>query len=152
MIDGLPVPVFSAPWAAETVAWSDRGGRLVLRRSDGFLAAVEIRRCVYTSLRGAYPVAARDVEVRVTASGSDRDLSDTLGTVAVAIRNADPKCRKVVYPAACTGSNSAALRLAAERAGFRHTVDIDLAEVELSLLVSEPEWVTEVDLERVPGV
>ncbi|GCE44881.1 hypothetical protein Rhow_000507 [Rhodococcus wratislaviensis] len=42
---------------------------------------------------------------------------------------------------------------AAEAAGFRYVVDVDVAESELSLLVSEPGWVTEVDidLEHVPG-
>jgi len=37
--------------------------------------------------------------------------------------------------------------------GFRHVVDVDVPGEELSLLVREPEWVTQVDadLDRVPG-
>ncbi|MGW0632796.1 hypothetical protein [Streptomyces sp. NPDC002758] len=42
---------------------------------------------------------------------------------------------------------------AAASAGFRHAVDVDLGPEELSVLVSEPDWVTgtDMDLDRVPG-
>jgi hypothetical protein len=42
---------------------------------------------------------------------------------------------------------------AAESVGFRHAVDVDVPGEELSLLVREPEGVTQVhaDLDRVPG-
>ncbi|MER5911196.1 hypothetical protein ABT124_11975 [Streptomyces sp. NPDC001982] len=42
---------------------------------------------------------------------------------------------------------------AAASAGFRYAVDVDLGPEELSLLVSEPDWVTgtDMDLDRVPG-
>jgi hypothetical protein len=42
---------------------------------------------------------------------------------------------------------------AAEAAGFRYVVDVEVPGEDLSLLVAEPEWVTRVDmdLDRVPG-
>jgi hypothetical protein len=42
---------------------------------------------------------------------------------------------------------------AAENAGFRYIVDVDLAGASLSLAVAEPPWVTSVDMDlgHVPG-
>jgi hypothetical protein len=42
---------------------------------------------------------------------------------------------------------------AAQAAGFRHVIDVDVPGAELSLLVAEPGWVRKVDadIDKVPG-
>jgi len=43
------------------------------------------------------------------------------------------------------------MTLAAEMAGFRPVVDVDVPGAELRLFVAEPVWVSNIDLQRVPG-
>lgn len=114
------------------------------RRED---VDVEVERCSAGPLRDTYPVSAHDVEVRVTGAPTAAVLTDVLVTVAGAVMAADPRCRRVVY-AARAGDHDAVS--AAEAAGFRYVLDVDVPSAELSLLVAEPAWISLADVD-VPG-
>lgn len=111
---------------------------------------VRTQRCVTGRLRNAYPVSAHDVELQLTAELPAGDLTEVLGAAAREILHGDPHCRRVVF--AAPASERDALD-AAEAAGFRYVVDVDIPGAELSLFVVEPDWVTAVDMDvdRVPG-
>jgi hypothetical protein len=104
-------------------------------------------------LAAAYPAGRHDVELRV-AGVPTAELATTLKREVTALREADPTLRKVVYAAP---AGDLEVIGAAEAAGFRYVVDVDVLDdgkpVELSLLVHEPDFVTRVDmdLDRVPG-
>ncbi|WP_213575840.1 hypothetical protein [Rhodococcus sp. USK13] len=158
MITQLSRLRFEDPWSGEVVSWADSGGRLVVRREDIAAVTVELTRCARGRLRHAYPVAAHDVEVRVSDVATADDLTAVLEVLTPAIRIADPQCRKVVYAVDRDDSgrsplSALATSAAAEAAGFRYVVDVDIADAELSLLVAEPDWVTavDIDLDHVPG-
>ena len=109
------------------------------------MASVLFERCVAGRLSRAYPAAAHDVELRAS-SPSVAELRSWADKAFAA----DERCRRVVYAVAAgdaVGSENA------REAGFRHVVDVDLADEELELWVVEPDWVTktDVDLDRVPG-
>lgn len=107
---------------------------------------VHVDSCLHGRLTTAYPVARHDVELRV-------DGADGAALTAVLQREGnrllveDPQRRKVVFAAPC---GDVAVVSAAEDAGFRYVVDVDLGGAALSLLVLEPSWVRAVDLDRVP--
>ncbi|MBV6760411.1 hypothetical protein [Rhodococcus opacus] len=154
----LPHLRFTSQWTSEEVTWSNSRGHLLLRHADGADLTVELQRCARGRLRNAYPVSSHDLEVQVGGAESTDVLTASLGAVVTAIEAAEPQCRRIVYAVDTDGSFSGAVgRLsviaAAEAAGFRYVVDVDLADAELSLLVAEPRWVTEVDmdLDHVPG-
>ncbi|WP_158839951.1 hypothetical protein [Saccharothrix deserti] len=111
---------------------------------------VEVERCSAGPLRDAYPIAANDVEVRVTGASTSEVLTNVLTTLVGEVLTADPRCRRVVFAAPAGDHDTVS---AAEAAGFRYVLDVDLPGAELSLLVAEPTWVTRVDmdLDRVPG-
>ncbi|HJQ45102.1 MAG TPA: hypothetical protein VJ870_02105 [Amycolatopsis sp.] len=111
---------------------------------------VRIEHCAGGRLGDAYPVNAHDVEVRVHDRLSAAELSVVLGAAVEDALASDPRCRRVVFAAEVA---DVATITAAEAAGFRHVVDVDLPDAELSLLVAEPAWVTavDIDLDRVPG-
>ncbi|MDX3458519.1 hypothetical protein PV396_42420 [Streptomyces sp. ME02-8801-2C] len=110
---------------------------------------VEVERCAAGRLRDTYPVSAHDVEVRGASGALGRLPSAALRMLVEAVWTADPRCRRVVHAVSDCGPNSLA---EAEAAGFRHVLDVDLADEQLRLLVAEPEWVTGGDrrLDRVP--
>lgn len=112
--------------------------------------AVALEHCVGGRLRDAYPVNAHDVEVRIDAEVGPAELADALGAAARDAFGADPRCRRVVFAAP---AGDLAAMAAAEAAGFRHVVDVDIPGAELSLFVAEADWVTnaDMDLDRVPG-
>lgn len=151
-------PCFSQPWSAELLSWSATGGRICLHRDGEPVATIELARCAMGRIRLAYPVATHDVEVRVADVTSSEDLTAVLQAMVPVVREADPQCRKVVFVVDHSGSGHGTMSAlaeiaAAETAGFRYVVDVDIADAELSLLVEEPEWVTAVDLDldHVPG-
>jgi hypothetical protein len=80
----------------------------------------------------------------------DLGAPEALGLLLRAVLAADPDCRRVVH--AVPEGDRTAIE-AAEAAGFRYVVDVDLHDRQLSLLVAEPGWVTatDLDLDRVPG-
>ncbi|WP_408899891.1 hypothetical protein ACJ5H2_22195 (plasmid) [Nocardioides sp. R1-1] len=115
---------------------------------------IRTERCLDGRLAASYPAAEHDVELQVTGVAPD-DLGRVLREESDRILEKDPECRKVVFAALAADLAAVA---AAESAGFRYVVDVDVpdeegAVEELSLLVREPDFVTHVDmdLDHVPG-
>src|SRR5689334_22518710 len=118
-------------------------------------AQIHVERCVDGRLAAAYPAARHDVELRVDGVPPE-ELSSVLGREARRILADDPNCRKVVFAAP---AKHVKIIAAAEAAGFRYVVDVDIpaglndgdghdgkrTTTELSLLVLEPDFVTHVD-------
>jgi hypothetical protein len=104
-------------------------------------------------LGAAYPAGRHDVELRIDGV-APAELTAVLVRETEALLAADPALRKVVH---AVPAGDLAAMAAAEAAGFRYVVDVDVLEagrpLELALLVREPESVTRVDmdLDRVPG-
>jgi hypothetical protein len=146
----LPPLVLGPQWTCTTTARSRAQALLTVRRNDSAEVAVEIQRCSAGRLRHAYPAGAHDVEVRIAEASTPELCTDVLRVLAGAIQVADPRCRRVVFAAPVDDLEIVA---AAEAAGFRYVVDVEVPGEDLSLLVAEPEWVTTVDmdLDRVPG-
>lgn len=98
----------------------------------------------------AYPVHARDREVHPDPALAGSALTGLLVETVEAVLAIDPQCRRVVYAAPEGDLERLA---AAERAGFRFVVAIDLPDGAFSLSVAEPDWVIQVDmdLDHVPG-
>ncbi|MEX0427611.1 hypothetical protein AB3X52_08275 [Nocardioides sp. DS6] len=109
----------------------------------------------------AYPAARHDLELRVSGVPTE-ELAAVLTAESERILREEPACRKVVFAAP---AGDVAVMEAAEAAGFRYVVDVDIAAdpagphpdghdgtLELSLLVREPDFVTQVDpdLDHVP--
>ncbi|GAA2411790.1 hypothetical protein GCM10010191_21470 [Actinomadura vinacea] len=111
---------------------------------------VALARCATGRLRDAYPVNSHDVEVRLTEPLPADEVTRVLGQASRGVFEQEPHCRRVVF---AVPVDDLATLAAAESAGFRYVVDVDLPGAELSLLVAEPAWVTAVDmdLDRVPG-
>jgi hypothetical protein len=120
-------------------------------RSEHHNGPIEVhaRRCIDGPLRNTYPAGAYDVELYFATDAAPGYLTRPLAEVASAILAADLHCRRVVFAAAAGDQATVA---AAEEAGFRYVLDVDVRERELSLLVVEPHWATKVDLfpDRVP--
>lgn len=144
-VPSLPALDLGGGWQATVEAWTRGAGRLHLHR-DGVVADVQVERCAAGRLRETYPAGAHDLEVRVCGG----PLAELLQTLFEAVTKADPACRRVVYAAREGDAEQVA---AARSAGFRHVVDVDVADEQLSLLVAEPDRVTgaDADLGHVPG-
>jgi hypothetical protein len=140
------------PGPGWTVTPGEEGGLDIIRRDDDGECVEAVAR--YASggpLRDAYPVSSHDVEIRISRqSPRSSRLTAFLDELGAAILAADRACRRVVVAVA---PDDLAAISAAESVGFRHVVDVDVPGEELSLLVREPEWVTQVDadLYQVPG-
>lgn len=113
---------------------------------------IRVERCLEGRLRNAYPAARHDVELQV--DGEVHDLTHLLRRESDRILGADPLCRKVVF---AVPAGDPDMVLAAEVAGFRYVVEVDIPDpaggvLTLVLLVREPAHVTAVDmdLDRVP--
>jgi hypothetical protein len=123
-----------------------------LRYIDQNGAAVELgaRRCRDGRLRDTYPVGAQDMEIYAVSDVAPQVLTHALTELSRAVLDADPRCRRVVFAAP---AGHADIVKAAEAAGFRHVIEVDVPGAELSLLVAEPSWVTKVDadIDKVPG-
>ena len=123
---------------------------IIRRDDDGECVEGVARYASGGPLRDAYAVGAHDVEIRISRRPPPSSrLTAFLDELGVAIVAADRACRRVVVAVA---PDDLAAISAAESVGFRH-VDVDVPGEELSLLVREPEWVTQVDadVDRVPG-
>ncbi|MFF7474749.1 hypothetical protein [Streptomyces sp. NPDC008092] len=148
-VPAVPAGLVPDPgWEAVPTARGRTTAGFRLRR-DGVTVDVRLERCAAGRLRHTYPAGAHDLEIRV--AGCPDDLLPALPrSLTAAVRAADPHCRRAVLavPAADRGRITAA-----EAAGYRHAVDVDLGTEELALLVAEPDWVTgtDIDLDRVPG-
>jgi hypothetical protein len=111
---------------------------------------VTLERCETGRLRDAYPVNRHDWEARLTAHLPAEEITRVLEETARAAFEEDSHCRRVVF---AVGVDDFDTMAAAEAAGFRYVVDVDIPGAALSLLVAEPDWVTtvDIDLDRVPG-
>ena len=146
----LPPLVLGSQWTCTTTARSRAQALLTVRRNDSAEVAVEVQRCSAGRLRHAYPAGAHDVEVRIAEASTPELCTDVLRVLADAIQAADPRCRRVVFAAPVDDLEAVT---AAQAAGYRYVVEVEVPGKALSLLVAEPEWVTRVDtdLDRVPG-
>ncbi|WP_063043873.1 hypothetical protein [Nocardia pseudovaccinii] len=147
----IPIPQLTTPWTTTTRTRSRTSVLLeALRPADHSGTTIELERCATGRLRNAYPVNTHDIEARIDPTLPGPSLSELLSALATAIHAAEPQCRRIVYAAAVDDPDA---RAAAEAAGYRHVVDVDLPDTELSLMVNEPAWVTAVDmdLDHVPG-
>jgi hypothetical protein len=143
----------AAPWTADVLTWSRCAGELRLHRGAGVETTgvvVRLERPAAGRLRAAYPAGAHDIEIRILDAAAPTLVTECLDVLTSAILAADSRCRRVVVAAPADDPDLAA---AAEAAGFRHVVDVDIPNASLSLLVAEPGWVTQVDmdLDKVPG-
>lgn len=113
---------------------------------------VSVTSCLDGRLGAAYPASRHDVELRVEVEDTG-DLAAILDAESTRIFDTEPRCRKVVFAAPV---DDLAAISAAETAGFRYVLDVELPDggylVDVSLLVREAEFVTRVDmdLDRVP--
>jgi len=107
-----------------------------------------VRRCLSSRLRDTYPVSSHDIELFGLNDAPPHAFARALAELSEAVLKADPLCRRVVFAAS---AGQADMALAAEMAGFRPVVDVDVPGAELTLFVAEPDWVSNIDLQRVPG-
>ena len=131
--------------------WTRLGERGALRyQRDETVVSFVLQRCVSGRLRDTYPVHEHDVEVLAIDDVAAQAIVEPLGELAEAILVADPQCRRIVFAAS---AGDTATVTAAQAAGFRYVMDVDIPGAELSLLVAEPHWVTRVDaeLQAFPG-
>ena len=142
-------PLSVLPPDADWTQLSGAGRDVRLRFAhDGDAIEFSARRCAEGRLRDAYPVGARDVELDVTNDAAPQRVTRPLAALTQTILNSDNSCRRVVFAAP---ADDAAMVSAVEAAGFRYVLDVDVPGAELSLLVAEPSWITELDDDRVPG-
>jgi len=125
------------------------GDPVVRVRFDGEgVVELGVRRCISSRLRDTYPVSSHDIELFGLNDAPPHAFARALAELSEAVLKADPLCRRVVFAAS---AGQADMALAAEMAGFRPVVDVDVPGAELRLFVAEPVWVSNIDLQRVPG-
>ena len=125
------------------------GDPVVRVRFDGEdVVELGVRRCLSSRLRDTYPVSSHDIEVFGLNDVPPHAFARALAELSEGVLKADPLCRRVVFAAS---AGQADMALAAEMAGFRPVVDVDVPGAELTLFVAEPDWVSNIDLQRVPG-
>lgn len=119
-------------------------------------AIVSTELCLEGRLASAYPASRHDVELRIEHLDAlaESEVTNLLARESTKILARRPACRKVVF--AATPGDTITIA-AAEAAGFRYVVDVDVVEdgrvLQLCLMVKEPAFVTDVDmdLDRVPN-
>ncbi|MCG7203685.1 hypothetical protein [Streptomyces arenae] len=144
----LPEVHLPPPWSARATRLGRHSQELWTTGQPGGVR-IQLERCAVGRFRDAYPVGLHDIEIRADDL-ADHALGEMLTVLTAALGAADPRCRRLVLAApAADGPRIAA----AETAGFRQVVDVDLGSAELTLLTWEPAWVTrcDPDLDRVPG-
>lgn len=120
-----------------------------LVEKDGVQVAALLERAVTGAFREAFPSGANDVRLGISPTPDPEGLGELLSAFAGQFAALDSKSRRLVY--AAPEGDLAAIG-AAENAGFRFVVDVEVADGAYSLMVVEPDWVTAVDmdLDRVP--
>jgi hypothetical protein len=143
-VTALPELPLGQGWTQTNVG--DPVGRV---RFDGEgVVELGVRRCISSRLRDAYPVSSHDIELFGLNDAPPHAFAHALIELSEAVLRADPLCRRVVFAAP---AGEADMGRAAETAGFRPVVDVDVPGAELRLFVAEPDWVSNIDLQRVPG-
>jgi hypothetical protein len=123
------------------------GDPVVRVRFDGEgVVELGVRRCISSRLRDTYPVSSHDIELFGLNDAPPHAFAHALIELSEAVLRADPLCRRVVFAAP---AGEADMGRAAEMAGFRPVVDVDVPGAELRF--AEPDWVSNIDLQRVPG-
>lgn len=145
----IPAPELRHPWTFAIQGQSSTRVYGEVFRATARVATVELERCAAGRLRDAYPTGSRDIEIRIT-DAEPAEAVDVLRILTSAVEAADPYCRRVIYAVPADDRSAAE---AAQVAGLRYVIDIDLPGIELSLLVAQPDWVTAIDedLSHVPG-
>jgi hypothetical protein len=117
--------------------------------ADGTDIELGARRSIDGWLRDAYPVSHDDVELYAVDRVVSEGFTSALAELSRSILAADRRCRRIVFVA--TAGDEAKVS-AARAAGFRYVLDVDVPGAELSLLVAEPDWVTNADagLDEIP--
>lgn len=130
--------------------WSVTGHRVTRTRTEFFgtpdgttATTIVVERSGAGRLADAYPISTHDIEIQVLAV-QPRVLTAVLQELTATIQQADPECRRVVFAAPAGDLASVA---AAEQAGFRYVVDVDIFDGSVSLMVVEPAWVAHVDMD-----
>jgi hypothetical protein len=138
-----------ASWTVLGQENSRTTAKISIQDAHGLVGSVTLERCTSGRLRDAYPVSEHDLEARVS-NVPPAAVTSLLSELVAAIQFADPRCRRVVFAAA---EGDLVALSAAEDAGFRYVIDVDLPDGAVSLAVAEPAWVTAVDmdLDHVPG-
>jgi hypothetical protein len=146
----LPRIELDQPWTSTVESWSATTGVLRISDASGPAIRVEIERCAVGRLQRTYPVSFHDIELRLADAVDAGTARAVLDVLVPAILRVDPDCRRVVFSGPQDDTEAAQ---AADAAGFRFVVDVDLPDTELRLFVVEPHWVTavDIDLHRVPG-
>ena len=110
---------------------------------------IRLERCLSGRLRDTYPPGEEDLEVRVDSWRSTTELTAVLRTVSERVVLEHPRCRRIVF---AVPEGATEIVDAAGEAGFRQVVDVEVEGECYTLLVTEPAWVTAVDmdLDRVP--
>jgi hypothetical protein len=140
----LPELPLGQGWTQSNVG--DPVGRV---RFDGEgVVELGFRRCISSRLRDTYPVSYHDIELFGLNDAPPHAFAHALIELSEVVLGADPLCRRVVFAAP---AGEADMGRAAEMAGFRPVVDVDVPGAELRLFVAEPDWVSNIDLQRVPG-
>lgn len=120
-----------------------------LVEKDGLHVTALLERAVTGVFREAFPCGEHDLRLGISPTPHPASLTELLTAYAGQFAVLDPECRRLVF--AAPEGDLAAIG-AAEQAGFRYVVDVEVADGSYSLMVVEPEWVTAVDmdLDRVP--
>ncbi|MYZ33802.1 MULTISPECIES: hypothetical protein [unclassified Streptomyces] len=149
MIPVPPIPDLQlAPqWHTELLHRRRHAQDMIIGRGAD-TAAVHVERCAAGRLRASYPVGLHDLELQVDGCGIEF-LANVLSEAIEAVPLTDPQCRRLVLAVPADESSRVA---AAEAAGFRYVVNVDLGDTEHSLFAWEAAWVTRTDpdLDRVP--
>ncbi|MFF0543191.1 hypothetical protein ACFYTF_10165 [Nocardia thailandica] len=146
----LKVPALLPPWSSAAPTHGTTTVSLTAQNRDGRTAHIQLQRCTVGRLRYAYPTGEHDIEIQIT-QGENAPLSaDLISAVVAAIEAAEPRCRRIVLPVPVAALDDIA---AAEQAGLRPVVEVDLPDAELVLLVVEPAWVRGEggNADQVPG-
>lgn len=122
--------------------------RQVVERGE-HRSVVLLERAATGVFRDAFPVGEHDLRVDVDPLPEPRELTELLGLFRAQFNLVDPDCRRLVYAAP---EDDLTVVAAAEQAGFRYVVDVEVSTGSYSLMVVEPDRVTSVDmdLDRVP--
>lgn len=100
----------------------------------GVASALGNRRARTGELRDAYPSGTHDIELRYVG----KPEPSAMASYTAKLLAADPRCRRVVLAVSELDLDAIAW---AEDAGFRYVIDVETYAGEVSLLVTEPQWV-----------
>lgn len=148
MTAAVPVVDLGPAWGVVDQAVTPVHVRQVVEKGE-HRTTVLLERVAAGIFRDAVPVGEHDLRVDLDPVPDDDGLVELLGVFREQFSVLDPNCRRLVYAAV---EGDLEVIAAAEAAGFRYVVDVEVSDGRYSLMVVEPERVTSVDmdLDRVP--